>query len=182
MKAMTTMKLLENRTPINQLVSLSEPDPEIHCAAPRKRILVADDDLAVRTSLARVLEAENYVTILASTGRQAVSLFTHDAPDLVLLDINMPDKDGWQAFELMERSRPLVPMIVITARPNQYERATRLGIDALMEKPLDLPLLLQTIQKLLGEPPRQRIAHLTAPDFATTLLSRGNGSERKRWY
>lgn len=153
--------------------------PEARDAPPRKRILIADDDASIRESLARVLEGENYDVALAESGRKAVSQFLQAVPELVLLDLNMPDKDGWQAFELMEKLRPFVPIIIITARPNQYERAVATGADALMEKPLDLPLLLQTIQELLAESPQQRVAHLTDRNFSTAFLSRSaDGKER----
>src|SRR5215813_5540097 len=124
----------------------------------KKKILLADDDNAVRESLGRVLESENYEVLLARTGREAVRHFTAGPPDLVLLDLNMPDKDGWEAFDLMEKMHPLVPTIIITARPHQHQRANGVGIDALMEKPLDLRLLLDTIKQLLDESDEQRLA------------------------
>jgi two-component system response regulator MprA len=137
----------------------------------RKRILLADDDNAVRESLGRVLESENYEVLLACTGREAVHHFTANAPDLVLLDLNMPDKDGWEAFDLMEKVHPLIPTIIITARPHQHQRANGMGIDALMEKPLDLPLLLQTIRRLLDESDEERLARLTNSQFNTLVLA-----------
>jgi len=88
-----------------------------------------------------------------------------------LLDINMPGLDGWQTLERMERRRPLIPVIVITARPNQYRHAVGAGVDALMEKPLDFPRLLEAIAGLLAETPQQRLTRLTRPDFATASLN-----------
>ena len=58
----------------------------------------------------------------------------------------MPDRDGWDVFGLLHQTHPLVPVIVITAQSQQYKRALENGVDALMEKPLDIPLLLETIQ------------------------------------
>jgi DNA-binding response OmpR family regulator len=83
----------------------------------------------------------------------------------------MPDRDGWDAFDLMNRTHPFVPVIVITARPQQYEHAAELGIDALMEKPLDLPLLLATIADLLAESETECVQRLTDPGFKTAYLS-----------
>jgi DNA-binding response OmpR family regulator len=140
----------------------------------KKRILIADDDVAVRESLAHVLESENYDVTLAADGRETISKMMSALPDLVLLDVNMPHKNGWEAFELMERFHPLIPVIIITARPNQFTRAVGAGIDALMEKPLDLPLLLQTIRGLLAEPEQERVARLTDPKFTTFFLTRDN--------
>jgi len=134
-------------------------------------ILIADDDDSVRQTLARVLESENYRVVQARTGREAASQFLAAVPDLVLLDLNMPDKDGWEAFRVMSRLEPLVPVIVITARPHQYATAIELGIDALMEKPLDLALLLAKIKGLLAESHKARLRRLTNPNFTTELLS-----------
>jgi chemosensory pili system protein ChpA (sensor histidine kinase/response regulator) len=137
----------------------------------RNSILVVDDDIAVRESLARVLESENYEVLLAAEGKEAVQIIREGAPDLVLLDITMPGKNGWDIFERIEKLYPMLPVIIITARPNQQPRASGYGIDALMEKPLDFPVLLATIERLLGEAPAARISRLSSPAFATTLLS-----------
>ena len=140
-------------------------------APARKRILLADDDAGVREMLGRVLESEHYVVTPAKTGRQTAAKFAADPPDLVLLDLNMPDKDGWEAFGLMCEKHPFIPVIVITARPHQYQHAVELGVDALMEKPLNLPLLLETIRHLLDETETERKRRLTNPNFQTAFLN-----------
>ena len=137
----------------------------------KTRILLADDDADVREMLGRVLESEQYEVVPARTGREAAAKFIAHVPDLVLLDLNMPDRDGWDAFDLMEQTHPLVPVIVITARPQQYKHAAELGVDALMEKPLNLPLLLSTIAGLLAESETERVRRLTDPGFKTAYLS-----------
>jgi DNA-binding response OmpR family regulator len=137
----------------------------------RKTILLADDDASIRAMLGRILEIEHSV-LVASTGREAVLQFlSPHPPDLVLLDLNMPDKDGWEAWHLIRTFDPLVPVIVITARPNQYAEAMRWGVDALMEKPLDLPLLLQSIRRLLSESDEARLERRNNPEFRTALLA-----------
>lgn len=136
-----------------------------------KIILLADDDPSVRRMVGRVLETEGYHVVPASTGDEAVSRFLNGPPDLVLLDLNMPERDGWEAWHLMSSLHPMVPAIVITARPNQFEYANRLRIDALMEKPLDLHLLLETISQLLAESDTERLDRLSAPGFTTRLLN-----------
>ena len=116
-----------------------------------------DDDTSMRESAARVLEEQDYDVIVTATGREAVSVFLAGSPDLVLLDLNMPDEDGWEIFRTMHRLWPFVPVIIITARPHQAEQAANSGADALMEKPLDFPVLLNAIKNLLSEPERQRL-------------------------
>jgi DNA-binding response OmpR family regulator len=144
-----------------------------------KTILLADDDASVRRMIGRVLQAEGYRVLPARTGYEAASQFLNGPPDLVLLDLNMPEKDGWEAWQLMNPLHPLIPVIVITARPNQYDQAQKLRIDALMEKPLDLRLLLRTIKDLLLEADEDRIRRVTDRNFRTALLNPvNNGAAR----
>jgi len=98
----------------------------------------------------------------------------------VLLDLNMPEGDGWEVFELMNNSRPLVPVIIITARPHQYNHAADLGVDAIMEKPLDLPSLLKTIAAFVAESEDERVHRLTRPDFHTRLLTTNSGNRQNK--
>ena len=136
----------------------------------RMRILIADDDQSVRRSLAQVLEQENYQVFLAHNGREAIRQFQQHLPDLVLLDLNMPGKDGWEALKAMDSTEPLTPVIVITARPNQLERAQGEGVDAIMEKPLDLPVLLDAMEGLLVQSSRERFRRVTDHGFQTQFL------------
>ena len=141
----------------------------------KKRILLADDDRGVREILGRVLESEDYFVLYAKTGRETAAQFMAELPDLVLLDITMPDRDGWDVYDLINSTHPLVPVIVITARPDQYRQASELGVDALMEKPLDLPLLLKTIGTYLSESGDERVRRLTRPDYETAHLNPRRG-------
>jgi len=136
-----------------------------------KQILVADDDAVVRDSLTRVLELEGYGVIQAKDGHEALAAVRTRRPGLLLLDLNMPSMDGWRTLDLLARDNPLLPVVVITARPNQYQRAVGAGVDALMEKPLDFPTLLTAIAKLLNESSVARLVRLTRADFATVALS-----------
>ena len=82
----------------------------------------------------------------------------------------MPVKGGWEAFERLTTIHPLLQVIVITARPDQYPLAAAAGVAALMEKPLDLPLLLRTIDDLLCEPVERRLSRLTGQQPITRYL------------
>jgi DNA-binding NtrC family response regulator len=136
-----------------------------------KTILLADDDASVRKMVARVLETAGYSVTQAGTGREAIARCVARQPNLVLLDLKLAEEDGWEVFEQVSRLNPMLPVIVITAWPNQYEEAVRRGIDALMEKPLDMPLLLQTIHDLLAEPENERAHRLTDRNFTTSYLA-----------
>ena len=125
-----------------------------------KRVLLVDDDSTVRDSLNDVLRAEGYVVVPAENGQQAVHLANQTAVDLVLLDLNMPVKNGWDTFEQLTREHPILPIIIITARPNQVFTAVSAGAGALLEKPMDIPTLLRAMERLLAETAEQRLARL----------------------
>lgn len=126
----------------------------------RERILLVDDDPTVRVSLQDVLVCEGYHVVQAENGRQAISLAARIPVDLVLLDLNMPVKNGWDTFEELTREHPLLPVIIVTARPNQLFTAVSAGVGALLEKPMDIPTLLHTIRVLLAESAEKRLARL----------------------
>jgi DNA-binding response OmpR family regulator len=126
----------------------------------KRTILLVDDDTAVLESLTRVLVDEDYHVLPACNGQEALDLVACNAVDLVLLDLNMPVKNGWDTFERLSNDHQLVPIIIVTARPNQLFLARAAGVGALIEKPLDIPILLQTILDLLSEPAERRLARL----------------------
>ena len=149
--------------------SLTAPQPKAS-AAVHNRILIADDDPLVRASLAAVLESEGYEVDEARNGIEAVRRAVEHLPDLVLLDLNMPHLDGWTAFRQLDLVSPLLPVIVITARPNQYPEAVRLGVDAFMEKPLNIHVLVRAIKRLTSEDEKLHDRRITNPAFVTKLL------------
>jgi DNA-binding response OmpR family regulator len=135
-------------------------------------ILIADDDALVRGSLAAVLESEGFAVDEAQNGIETVTRAIEHTPDLVLLDLNMPHWDGWTAFSKLDRVTPLLPVIVITARPNQYRKAVQLGVDAFMEKPLNIPILVRAIKRLTSEDENRHVRRITNRAFVTQLLGK----------
>lgn len=127
---------------------------------PKKRLLLVDDDPSVREALENLLVSEGYEVVPAGDGVEALELAAKMPFDLVLLDLNLPKKNGWDTFEILTRQNPRVPVVIITARSNQLFPALASGVGALMEKPLDFPKLLQTISNLLEEPVQARLARL----------------------
>ena len=116
-----------------------------------KRILLVDDDRSIRESLSKILRAENYEVVLGENGQDAIEKQGAEHIDLLILDLNMPVKNAWATLERLVGINPLLPVVIITGRSNQRALAETAGADALMEKPLDVPLLLQTIRELLTE-------------------------------
>lgn len=126
----------------------------------KKTVLIVDDDDSIRESLRKLLQAEGYELRLAANGQEGLDQFDPAHVDLLLLDLNLPAKSGWDLFERFSSINPLLPIIIITGRDNQYNLAAAAGVSALMEKPLDVPLLLQTIAALLAEPAEKRLKRL----------------------
>ena len=126
----------------------------------KAKILLVDDDASVREMLTRVLAGEGYLVCAAADGMSALKIAAVIKVDLVLLDLNMPGKSGWDTFEKLTAENPLVPVIIITARANQLFTALGAGVGALLEKPLHFPKLLETIRQLLAEPAESRLARM----------------------
>jgi len=124
------------------------------------RILVVDDDLSVREMLTRVLVGEGYLVWAAADGTAALEITAATKVDLVLLDLNMPGKSGWDTFERLTAENPMLAVIIITARSNQLFTALGAGVGALLEKPLDFPKLLESVSRLLAESAETRLARV----------------------
>jgi DNA-binding response OmpR family regulator len=126
----------------------------------KKAILVVDDDRQIRESLGKLLSAENYEVALAADGQEGIDIFDTRAIDLLLLDLSLPGNGGWEVFGVITDSNPCLPIIIITGRENQRDLAKLAGVGALMEKPLNLPVLLETIRKLIAEEPETHLKRL----------------------
>lgn len=98
--------------------------------------------------------AKTRVKILhAKTGREAIASFINNKPDIVLMDIKMPDLDGYQATHEIKKYDPKVPVIAQTAYANaEYEQLSKeVGCDAYIAKPINEEKLLQTINKFISK-------------------------------
>ncbi len=140
----------------------------------KQRVLVVDDDAAVRGAMKRVLETAGYEVGLAQDGEQAIAQFLPEHTDLLLLDLNLPSRGGWDVFERLTTRYPLVPVIIITGMPDQYPTAVAAGVSALLEKPIEPSALLQTIRKVLAEQGETRLNRMCGYQ-TDTLLVPANG-------
>ncbi|HEV2693932.1 MAG TPA: response regulator [Verrucomicrobiae bacterium] len=138
--------LLEMQMPV------LESMPSLKVLKPvKKKILLVDDDAAVRQILMRLLQEEGYFVLTAANGVEALALADATHFDLVMLDLNMPAKGGWSTFEELTAKSPTLPVIIITARPNQFFPALDSGVGTVLEKPLDFVKLFDTVHSLLEE-------------------------------
>jgi DNA-binding response OmpR family regulator len=114
-------------------------------------ILLVDDDFHVRQALGEVLATENYDVSLAANGDEAIrQLRQPEAPAIgaVLLDLMSGPENGWAIFRRLARLNPALPVIVLTSRRDQKAAAAAHRCVALMQKPLDLPLLCKTLRSV----------------------------------
>jgi DNA-binding response OmpR family regulator len=115
------------------------------------RLLVAEDDKALGLFLTRGLEADGHRVHLAGDGAAAVEAFREELPDLTILDLSLPIRDGEQALEEMRRVDGDLPVLVLTARQevDTRVRCLDLGADDLMVKPFSLHELKARCRALL---------------------------------
>jgi two-component system response regulator MprA len=116
------------------------------------KILVVDDERAVRESIRRALELEGYEIELAEDGRQALGrLESESQPDAVVLDILMPGVDGLEVCRTLRKSGSSVPVLMLTARTQVEDRVEGLdaGADDYLTKPFALEELLARLRALL---------------------------------
>jgi DNA-binding NarL/FixJ family response regulator len=116
-------------------------------------ILVADDDLGTRLSVADYLELHGFAAVAVENGREALSMVNKHRPHLIVTDIAMPQMDG-HAFIRQIRSQPalrLLPVVFLTARDETADRIMgyQLGCDAYLAKPFELAELLAVVRNLL---------------------------------
>ncbi len=117
------------------------------------KILLVEDNLDSREGLARRLQRRGHEVVLACDGRQGVDLACSAAPDLILMDINLPILDGWEATRLIRAAEETrgIPIIALTAHALTSDRQKTLdaGCDDYHTKPVEFPRLLNQIESLL---------------------------------
>lgn len=119
----------------------------------KKTVLYVEDNSDNRSLIRRVLEAEGYAVIEAPTARTALSALSHGNPDLILMDINMPDIDG---YTLTARIRAMpahthIPIVAVTANVMRGDREKSLeaGCDGYIQKPIDIDALPGQIERFM---------------------------------
>jgi len=117
------------------------------------RILVADDEITIQELLKVNLEALGHEVISAYDGKEALECIEKEAPDLVILDINMPEADGWKICgELKsDKKRSGIPVIFLSAftQKSDIEKGLSLGAEEFFTKPFNIKTLMRKVEELL---------------------------------
>src|ERR1700694_4219132 len=128
-------------------------------------ILVVEDDHDTARSLCKALESAGYRVTIAETGSEARSIIEHVRPDLIMLDLMLPDTDGLVLTTTL-KALTNAPIIICSARQEQVDRVLglKLGADDFVAKPFDLDELEARIEAVLGRAARVREVPSAPPD------------------
>ncbi len=116
---------------------------------PKKKILVVDDEESIHLLYKEELEEEGYEVLSALNGEDALKLFDEASPDLVILDINMPEMDGIEVLRQMKQKRPSVPVILSSAYPEYKQDLASWASDDYIVKSFNLDDLKDSVKRHL---------------------------------
>ena len=122
---------------------------------PKAKVLVVDDDPAIRRILSQTLELEEYDIELAADGEEALAAVSSYGPDVVILDVMMPKKDGFDVLKDLRANEATstLPVILLTAKSSQQDvwEGWNQGVDYYLSKPFDVEELLRFMEYVLSE-------------------------------
>ncbi len=120
----------------------------------QKKVLIVDDELSILVPLKFLLEKNNYQVDLAQSGKDALEKITQSKPDLVLLDIMLPDLDGYEIFQMIRENPEWddIKVIYLSAKNRDVDiaKGLNLGVDAYVTKPFSNSELLEKIHSLIS--------------------------------
>jgi two-component system, cell cycle response regulator DivK len=115
----------------------------------KRRVLIVEDNMDTYELVHFILEKNDYETFLAVNGRDGVNAAIKQKPDLIIMDLSMPEMDGWTATGLIKKDPKTssIPLIAVTAHalPGDRQRAMDAGCDEYITKPMDLGELVETV-------------------------------------
>ena len=121
------------------------------------KVLVIDDEHAVRYTLTRLLESNGFEVVTASNGRAGMLLMHRERPDMVITDIIMPEQEGLETIKAIRREAPDLKIVAISGggrliNMDFLDVARQLGADGIIHKPLESQELLMMLSRLLPVP------------------------------
>jgi CheY-like chemotaxis protein len=114
-------------------------------------ILVIDDSAYQRRIIRRFVENQGHQVIEAANGREGLEMITAHAPDCILLDLIMPETNGFELLEILQKQQSKIPAVVISAdvQTSTHKQCKDLGAAAVVNKPVDQEQLRRTISQIL---------------------------------
>lgn len=136
------------RSDLDAFLAGSLPAP----AGERRRVLVVDDDAGLRAYLRTNLELEGYDVREAASAQQGLAALEDELPDVVLLDVMMPEVDGWNLLRRVRERHGVeaIPVIMYSGDLEQADDAAQRGAQAFLGKPFDPARLLEAAKQVLG--------------------------------
>lgn len=119
----------------------------------KTKILVVDDEPGIRGLLATILERKGYTVLLAESGKKGLDLFRRERPDLIVLDLKMPDMDGITVLQDIRGLDSRTPVVILTGAGSEKAEklARQLGAAEFIEKEFSLHRLGETLRRLLPD-------------------------------
>ncbi|MCI6880190.1 MAG: response regulator transcription factor [Lachnospiraceae bacterium] len=138
----------------------------------KDRVLVIEDDKSIRNFMKTILEANNYEVIMAVNGAEAYSMITSQCPDVVILDLGLPDMDGMKILKSV-REWSGMPILVVSARSHERDKveALDLGADDYITKPFGTSELLARLRTAIRH---ARVSYLTPEGMQTGTFRSGD--------
>lgn len=138
----------------------------------KDRVLVIEDDKSIRNFMKTILEANNYEVIMAVNGAEAYSMITSQCPDVVILDLGLPDLDGMKILKSV-REWSGMPILVVSARSHERDKveALDLGADDYITKPFGTSELLARLRTAIRH---ARVSYLTPEGMQTGTFRSGD--------
>ena len=140
------------------------------------RILIAEDNAEIRTLVSSILVEEGHKVGVAQNGQQALDMMLDDAPDVLVLDIMMPQMDGYSVLKELKSSgiKEQMKILILTAKTSESDwvRGYKLGADSYLTKPFDTDELINAIEDLLSSTKEQLRVRREAELDKAQLLSR----------
>ncbi len=127
----------------------------VHAAHPTKKsILIVDDEIHVRDGLSEILQQEGFYVETASDGKEAISLSLNKRFDLMISDIKMPEIDGLQLLDEIQKVNPQIRVIMVTAFGDvqTYLKSMQLGAHEYINKPIRIQELKRVISTIMEQP------------------------------
>jgi two-component system, OmpR family, alkaline phosphatase synthesis response regulator PhoP len=131
------------------------------------RILLIEDNPDLALGLRNNLEIEGYEVTTAADGRAGLEVLPEVNPDLLILDLMLPELDGFRVLKTLRQKAPTLPVLILTAKGEEADkvRGFRLGADDYVTKPFGLLELLARVERLLQRSPERREAHAAVRRF-----------------